>query len=88
MRFESTAAKKPEAPTPKPEQEESGSSSSLLWISLAAIAGAGGFYAYQKQQEAAKPLDYQAVYNEIASKLSNVDYDDGSYGPVLVRLAW
>lgn len=29
------------------------------------------------------------VYAAIADKLeSNPDYDDGSYGPVLVRLAW
>ena len=33
--------------------------------------------------------DYQAVYNEIAHRLSDQDeYDDGSYGPVIVRLAW
>ncbi|KAL5528522.1 CCP1 [Sanghuangporus sanghuang] len=34
--------------------------------------------------------DYQKkqVYNEIASILEDNDYDDGSYGPVLVRLAW
>ncbi|KAH8119048.1 cytochrome C peroxidase [Phellopilus nigrolimitatus] len=33
--------------------------------------------------------DYQKVYNEIASILEeNDEYDDGSYGPVLVRLAW
>ncbi|KAF8464632.1 heme peroxidase [Kalaharituber pfeilii] len=33
--------------------------------------------------------DYQEVYNEIAELLeSNSDYDDGSYGPVLLRLAW
>ncbi|CAD6503966.1 BgTH12-05708 [Blumeria graminis f. sp. triticale] len=33
--------------------------------------------------------DYQKVYNEIADRLVNFDdYDDGSYGPVLVRLAW
>ena len=33
--------------------------------------------------------DYQAVYNEIASRLDEKDdYDDGSYGPVLLRLAW
>ncbi|KAJ9478815.1 Cytochrome c peroxidase, mitochondrial [Pseudozyma hubeiensis] len=33
--------------------------------------------------------DYQAVYNAIAEELeSNPEYDDGSYGPVLVRLAW
>ena len=33
--------------------------------------------------------DYQKVYNEIAKLLVEKDeYDDGSYGPVLVRLAW
>ena len=33
--------------------------------------------------------DYQAVYNEIAARLEEKDdYDDGSYGPVLLRLAW
>ncbi|KIJ49508.1 class II peroxidase [Sphaerobolus stellatus SS14] len=32
--------------------------------------------------------DYQKVYNTIASMLDADDYDDGSYGPVLVRLAW
>jgi len=39
-------------------------------------------------QKAAKP-DYGAVREAIASILeSNEDYDDGSYGPILVRLAW
>ncbi|KAI1005127.1 Cytochrome c peroxidase [Podosphaera aphanis] len=33
--------------------------------------------------------DYQQVYNEIAKLLEEKDdYDDGSFGPVLVRLAW
>ena len=33
--------------------------------------------------------DYQEVYNEIAKLLEEKDdYDDGSYGPVIVRLAW
>lgn len=33
--------------------------------------------------------DYQKVYNEIAKLLEEKDdYDDGSYGPVIVRLAW
>ncbi|TDL15306.1 heme peroxidase [Rickenella mellea] len=33
--------------------------------------------------------DYQKVYNRIADLLDeNGEYDDGSYGPVLVRLAW
>jgi cytochrome c peroxidase len=33
--------------------------------------------------------DYQKVYDAIAKALEeHDDYDDGSYGPVLVRLAW
>lgn len=33
--------------------------------------------------------NYQKVYNDIAKALEEKDdYDDGSYGPVLVRLAW
>ena len=36
-----------------------------------------------------KKEDYQQVYNEIARRLDEKDdYDDGSYGPVIVRLAW
>jgi cytochrome c peroxidase len=33
--------------------------------------------------------DYQKVYNRIAEIIDEAgDYDDGSYGPVLLRLAW
>ncbi|KAG8864645.1 heme peroxidase [Tulasnella sp. 330] len=32
--------------------------------------------------------DYQKVYNKIAEKLDVEGYDDNSYGPVFVRLAW
>ncbi|MCJ1368738.1 L-ascorbate peroxidase 3 [Acarospora aff. strigata] len=32
--------------------------------------------------------DYAAVREDIASLLDAEDYDDGSYGPILVRLAW
>jgi cytochrome c peroxidase len=41
-------------------------------------------------EEIAKPGDYQAVYNAIAEALEEGadDYDDGSFGPVIVRLAW
>ena len=36
-----------------------------------------------------KKEDYQQVYNNIAKLLEEKDdYDDGSYGPVIVRLAW
>jgi len=45
----------------------------------------------KKQAEIiAKPGDYQAVYNAIAEVLEEGadDYDDGSFGPVILRLAW
>lgn len=45
----------------------------------------------KKQAETiAKPGDYQAVYNAIAEALEDGadDYDDGSFGPVVARLAW
>ncbi|ERT01891.1 cytochrome c peroxidase [Sporothrix schenckii 1099-18] len=80
--------------TPKP-----GSSSSLLWVGVGAVGvGAAAYYLTQNGSASAaapkaafKPefKDYQAVYNEIAKLLQEHDeYDDGSYGPVLVRLAW
>lgn len=40
-----------------------------------------------KNAASPKKVDYQAVYNAIAEVLEAEDYDDGSYGPVLVRLA-
>ncbi|KAG0151284.1 hypothetical protein CROQUDRAFT_651514 [Cronartium quercuum f. sp. fusiforme G11] len=43
---------------------------------------------YTTPKSANKSLDYQQIYNEIAALLDNNDYDDGSYAPVLVRLAW
>jgi cytochrome c peroxidase len=41
-------------------------------------------------EEIAKPGDYQAVYNAIAEVLEEGadNYDDGSFGPVILRLAW
>ena len=42
-----------------------------------------------KALSAPKKEDYQQVYNQIAKLLEEKDdYDDGSYGPVIVRLAW
>ncbi|KAL8822246.1 MAG: hypothetical protein Q9191_007014, partial [Dirinaria sp. TL-2023a] len=53
--------------------------------SSAAAAGeskTGGVFAPKKE-------DYQQVYNTIAKRLDEKeDYDDGSYGPVILRLAW
>lgn len=68
-----------------------------------ALAGGAGAYMYMNQDINLKkgssgettglltPTkgDYQKVYNELAKALAEKDdYDDGSYGPVLVRLAW
>ncbi|KAH8885247.1 mitochondrial cytochrome c peroxidase [Thozetella sp. PMI_491] len=71
------------------------SSQTWVWLAGAAVIGGGAFwYNQNKGSASAKTFtpkfdDYQAVYNEIASRLEeNGDYDDGSYGPVLVRLAW
>jgi hypothetical protein len=79
-------------------------SSSGLYIGIGALAlGGAGYYLYTKGNGSLlsgsasetsglftpKFEDYQKVYNEIAARLEEKDdYDDGSYGPVLVRLAW
>lgn len=79
------------------EAPKSGGSSTLLWVGVGAVGvGAAAYYLTQNGGAAAAPKafqpefkDYQAVYNEIAKRLQEHDeYDDGSYGPVLVRLAW
>lgn len=68
----------------------------LLGVLGAGALGGGALFALSgetdptKMKDAAMPkeVDYQAVYNAIAEALDAEDYDDGSYGPVLVRLAW
>ena len=76
----------------------SGGNSGLLigGLAVAAIGGAG-FYLYtnptssDSKTTVFKPSkqDYQKVYDAVAKQLVEHDeYDDGSYGPVLVRLAW
>jgi len=62
-------------------------------------AGGAGYYAYANglldsfaaEKKPFEPTfeDYQKVYDAIAARLAdNTDYDDGSYGPVVLRLAW
>lgn len=78
--------------------EPTKSSSSGLFIGAGALAlGGAGFYFFSQATASAGETkvftptfeDYQKVYNEVASRLEEKeDYDDGSYGPVLVRLAW
>lgn len=78
-----------------------GNPKGLMWGAGALVVIAGGYGLYTQKPEwfgqAAKAKgpftpkfeDYQAVYDVIAKRLEeNDDYDDGSYGPVLLRLAW
>jgi cytochrome c peroxidase len=84
--------------------EPTKSSSSGLYLGIGALAlGGAGYYFYTQGNGSLlsgsaseikglfvpKQEDYQKVYNEIAARLEEKDdYDDGSHGPVLVRLAW
>jgi len=83
---------------------KSSSSLPYWGVGIAAVAGAGGYFFYTnggltnwKEGSSGETRgvftptkeDYQKVYSEIAALLvDKSDYDDGSYGPVLVRLAW
>ncbi|PLW11350.1 hypothetical protein PCANC_27440 [Puccinia coronata f. sp. avenae] len=43
---------------------------------------------YATPKSANTRLDFQAVYNDIARILEDSNYDNGSWAPVLVCLAW
>lgn len=75
----------------------------MVWLGGLVLAGGAGYYAYTQSNGSLKSgsagetsgiftptqADYQKVYDDIAARLEEKDdYDDGSYGPVLVRLAW
>jgi cytochrome c peroxidase len=78
------------------EPAQKSGSNAFLFLGGAAVLGGAGYYFYTNSAADATPKvfsptkdDYQKVYNEIAARLEEKDdYDDGSYGPVLVRLAW
>ena len=85
------------------EPSKSSSSALYIGIGVLAVAGGAGYYLYTQgngsllsgSADETKGIftpkfeDYQKVYNEIAERLEEKDdYDDGSYGPVLLRLAW
>lgn len=63
-------------------------------LSKAFLGGLFGSKEYEKNTREAskdvKPFEYyQKVYNDIAIKIREHDeWDDGSYGPILVRYAW
>ncbi len=85
------------------EPTKSSSSGLYFGIGALAVAGGAGLYFFSQSNGSLlsgsagetkgsftpKFEDYQKVYNAIAERLEEKeDYDDGSYGPVLVRLAW
>ncbi|WPH01016.1 Cytochrome c peroxidase, mitochondrial [Acrodontium crateriforme] len=77
--------------------KQAGSRNALLYGGIAtAVFGGAGYFALGQQDSvnAVKAFTpskehYQEVYDAIAKRLVDEDqYDDGSYGPVLLRLAW
>ncbi|KAJ2240167.1 heme peroxidase [Coemansia sp. RSA 475] len=59
----------------------------------ALAAGAlAGWYFYSGEptpsRDSWRKVNFHNVYKDIAALLEDEDYDDGSYGPVFVRLAW
>jgi cytochrome c peroxidase len=78
---------------------KSGGSGWIIGLLGVAAIGGGGYYYSQNylgtdSNVKSGPFvpkfeDYQSVYNAVAKALEEKDdYDDGSYGPVLLRLAW
>ncbi|KIY67923.1 class II peroxidase [Cylindrobasidium torrendii FP15055 ss-10] len=82
----------------EPEPPKKGNTALYIGLTAAAL-GVGAYFIYTSDES---PLgvkatyvptreDYQKVYNRIAEIIesaSDAGYDDGSYGPVLLRLAW
>jgi catalase (peroxidase I) len=62
---------------------DGGSTATIGVVGAAAIAALVGYNFMSKPS-----IDYNAVKAEIASRLDDDDWDDGSWGPVLIRLAW
>jgi len=57
-------------------------------VKLGALAGAAALGAAGWVAMSGPSVDIEAIKEEIRERIDNDDWDDGSYGPVLVRLAW
>ncbi|KAJ2919955.1 hypothetical protein MD484_g477, partial [Candolleomyces efflorescens] len=89
---------------PPPPEAKSSSSTLWLGLGAAGAAGAAWYFFTESGENAVKSgvqqakvaanfvptkEDYEKVYRKIADLVADAgDYDDGSYGPVLLRLAW
>ncbi len=82
----------------RPGEKYEGNPTGMIAGAGALLLGAAAYGLYVTKPELfgqeGKPYiprfeDYQKVYDTIAKRLEEKDdYDDGSYGPVLLRLAW
>ncbi|KAF2280631.1 cytochrome c peroxidase mitochondrial precursor [Westerdykella ornata] len=85
----------------EPKEKYEGNPKGMLWGAVGLLTLAAGYGLYRQKPElfgqeakakgpfVPKYEDYQKVYDAVAKKLQDEDdYDDGSYGPVLLRLAW
>ncbi|KAA1137661.1 heme peroxidase [Puccinia graminis f. sp. tritici] len=87
-----------QAPPPPQGEPKSSKTPLIAGLALGGVGLAYYFYAldsdsdlqkrYTTPKAANSNLNFQAVYNDIAAILEDSSYDDGSYAPVLVRLAW
>jgi len=57
-------------------------------VKAGALAGAAAVGAVGYLATRGPKVDIEAIKEEIRERLDDDDYDDGSFGPVLVRLAW
>ncbi|CAN6670711.1 cytochrome c peroxidase, mitochondrial [Trichomonascus vanleenenianus] len=96
---QSGSEKQAPPPPPPPPPKQGGNTGLIAAIAIAALGG--GYYYYSQNQkggvgkistktaENALFEDYNEVYQAIAKKLEDEDeYEDGSYAPILLRLAW
>jgi hypothetical protein len=61
---------------------------SLVGVFIKLYAKMGVIDQPQSKGQESNPGDFAAVQKSIIELLDQPDYDDGSAGPVLVRLAW
>lgn len=76
------------APRVRSFSTRAGSSSMGRFGALAGTSGLVAFALSSSSVAASSEVDYKAVRKTIADILDNENYDDGSFGPVFVRLAW
>ncbi|KAJ7058569.1 heme peroxidase [Mycena amicta] len=83
----------------EPESSPKSTNTGLIaGVAAAVLVGGGAYYLLSGDAKAPAAVkanfvpsqeDYQKVYNAVAELIDEAgDYDDGSYGPVLLRLAW